>query len=555
MTPEELQELSELEELDALEAKFAGSGTSEFAGKSPEARGELASERLGTPPASALDVAGNVGMGALQAAGDIPAGLEQMATRYLPLPDSFEKASEERIGEYERVKKGVLSQPGGTAGYVGGQIGTAFIPGAGPAVTAGKVASAVKPLAVGAGLTAVKPYESEAARAKSTLESVVYGAGVGVGMKGLGMVGKGIKRGFTGGEGIEATGERASRAAVAEKKGYILTLGEVSGNKRLQGLEDASEKMLGGTALAKIRAHNKENTNKILSRRIGEETPEISTEWLAKTSDDIGKEFDAVRALDETTGPINLDGSAEAMTKASKTGRLSGSKKIGSVLKEFKERYPDGMTWNEYADLRSEWAGTVIRSQDRDFAHRLGGFIGALDDAAAKAAPDAAPLKAAATKYREYLALRNSVDENGDIARGKFVDAVSKMKRGKFKATLHEEDELVDIARSLETFQKQIPSSGTAERTQAMKQIEAMGNLPGKIARVGATLGTGFALGDITGAVGVYAAPYLAQKALMSKSLQKYLTEKAPRLRELARTKKAETLSKATRLGALYGGQ
>ncbi|MCI0420085.1 MAG: hypothetical protein L0312_12815, partial [Acidobacteria bacterium] len=69
------------ESISRTESTSQSSGTSEFAGLNPEERGELAAQRLGTPKASALDIAGNVVAGGLQALADIPAGAEQIAVR------------------------------------------------------------------------------------------------------------------------------------------------------------------------------------------------------------------------------------------------------------------------------------------------------------------------------------------------------------------------------------------------------------------------------------------------------------------------------------------
>ena len=536
-----------------------GLGSSEFSGLSSEDRAELARGRLAPLPGeenelSALQSAGNIGLGALHAAGDIPAGLEQIVargSRFAGLPEGVRAGSERRIGEYERLKAAALAQPGAEAGYLGGKIATALTPGG----ASGRLADYAKSTAIGMGLTAVSPYEDEALRAKAVLESAAFSAAVGTGIKATGIIGRRVKRAILGGEVIEATGQRASRAITARNRGYVLTLGETSGNKRIQALEDASENMLGGTALSKIRAGNKENTNRILSRRVGEETPEISSEWLAKTADDIFSEFDAVRALDLGGSAIDISRMAGRLKTVAETGKLTGGKKIGRVVGEFKKRYPRQMTWNEYADLRSEWAKSVIGSSftDPDFGRRLGSLIGALDDAAVKAAPNAGSLKAATARYREFLAIKNSVDENGDLLSGKLIKEITRLRKGAFWRAKDGDDELVDVARTLGTFKNQTPSSGTAERLAAMKTIEAMKTLPGKITRLGLT-GTGFALGDLTGAAAGYATPYIAQRVLMSDRLKKYLETEAPRMRELARTTAQKRTSQAIRAAAVIGG-
>lgn len=532
---------------------------SEFAGLDSARRAALAARLLETPASTPLGVAANIGRGALQAVGDIPAGLTQIAARgarAAGVPERLTAPLEESVAEYERVKRGVLAQPGGTAGYLGGQIGTAFLPGTGVAAGATRVAAAAKPLAIGAAQAIARPAESEAARAKAALESLAFGAAGGAAVKGLGLIGRGgkrtLKRAFAGGEPIEATATRAAKASAAQSRGYILTLGEISGNKRLQALEDASENMLGGTALAKIRTANKENTNKILSRRIGDETPEFTASWFAKTADDIGEEFNAVRALDKTTIGLNTREAYKSLDDAVEAAGLIGEERLGPIVKNFKRRYQGEMTWNEYADLRSKWAKTVIGSADKNFARELGRFIGILDSLAERAAPDAEPLRQAARKYREFTLLEKSVDENGDILRGVFVGGIKKMKRRDFVRAKDGDDELIDVARTLDTFKNQIPSSGTAERAQAMKTIEKLGAIPGRVARLGAA-GAGFMLGDITGAASAYAAPYAAQKLLMSEAFKRALTEKAPRIRDLARGKEAERISKAIRLGAILG--
>jgi hypothetical protein len=166
-----------------------------FAGLSPEQRSALAVEKLGpAEPASALEVAGNAVVGAGASVGDIPAGILQLGSRYLPLPDSVEQGADQIVADYEAQKKDALDRPGGTAGYVGGQIGTAFVPGTGPLKvlsTAGKVAkvaAAAKPIAAGVTLTALKPYETEADRAQAAGISAGLGAAVPAVMAGIGGV-------------------------------------------------------------------------------------------------------------------------------------------------------------------------------------------------------------------------------------------------------------------------------------------------------------------------------------------------------------------------------
>jgi hypothetical protein len=100
------------------------------------------------------------------------------------LPDSYKQGINDYIAQYESEKKDALDKPGGTAGYVGGQVGTAFIPGTAPLkveANAGKVAKVVahaRPVAAGATLTAVKPYETEVDRAQATGISLGLGTAI-----------------------------------------------------------------------------------------------------------------------------------------------------------------------------------------------------------------------------------------------------------------------------------------------------------------------------------------------------------------------------------------
>jgi hypothetical protein len=156
-----------------------------FAALSPGERSALAVEKLGPPePASALEVIGNAVRGAGAAVGDIPAGILQLSSNYLPLPDSVKERAGQIVADYVAQKTDALDEPGGTAGYVAGQVGTAFLPGTGPlkvAANAGrvaKVAAHARPVAAGATLTAVKPYETEAERAEQTGISTAIGAAI-----------------------------------------------------------------------------------------------------------------------------------------------------------------------------------------------------------------------------------------------------------------------------------------------------------------------------------------------------------------------------------------
>jgi hypothetical protein len=183
-----------------------------FAGLSPEQRGALAVEKLGpAEPASAFDVAGNAVRAATYAVSDIPAGIDQLIARYVVPKEqtmsglvtgeaptsSYETGQKKRLAEYEAQKNAALDKPGGTTGYVGGQIGTAFVPGTGAVKvlsTAGKVAkvaAAAKPIAAGVTLTALKPYETEADRAQAVGISAGLGAtipAVAAGVRGIGGV-------------------------------------------------------------------------------------------------------------------------------------------------------------------------------------------------------------------------------------------------------------------------------------------------------------------------------------------------------------------------------
>lgn len=507
-----------------------------------------------TRKATFLERAANLGKGAAYALGDIGGGVAQLAERYLPLPEKAEQFIRDRNRSYLANRAKDLSRPGGLAGYVGGNVGLGFAPGLGAAKIAqgagrlAKLGSAVgKPAATSAGLTAVKPYESEGERFKEAATSAGLTAGFGSALPAVRGIkraaGKGARGALLGGEVFEATGEQAKLAAWGKRQGFRFTPGEVMQNKRLQGLETGSETMLGGGYLAKVRGRNLDLAATHLSRMVGKPTKELTPEWVDSTKKALGKRFDALRT---SGGTIELGG--DFIAKASKAipPKIdeAGQREIGGILDRI-SRYGGRISKADYLDIKSFLSEqshlTPSGAMSRSYA-----IIGeALDEVVSKSLGPTERRKfdVLREQFKRFKVIESSLEKtgSGNIRYGALLNNTLRS-YPQATATSLGKNKLLDLARTLNTFKNQIGSSGTAERLQGQELVRGLSRMVGG--------GAGFAVGGIPGAVAGAAAPASVQRLLMSEPFERFVRG-APRTR--AGAPKAGTAGRKATIGAGIG--
>jgi len=498
LTPEELAER------DALRAEFAppvGRNVSAPGGLSPEEiaerdalRAEFAPppvdmsprEATGKPqPVSMMDVAGNALSGAGYAIGDIPAGLEQLASRYLPVSDSYKRGADARVDEYEAEKRAALEKPGGTAGYVGGQIGTAFIPGTGAAKvlsTAGKgakVAAAARPVAAGTALTAVKPYDTEEERLTQSGISAGLGAAapaVVAGLKGV----TGAVRGAVAPSASKVAGEGGKRGELlgsAAALGVKPTPGQGGGG--LPGfLESQMAKLPGSRKTAQAASQeSQESYHRALGKQIGlDDTPILTQDIiegarsrLSETYDEIVPQANVVKG---TAGARKMFRSAFGL--AEPFSDVIGSTVKKSAMKEL-ERLKNGV----YAGLESggisgeelKVLNTRVRQLGEDpklhnaVKDRLSKFREQLNETVASSLDDVDPELAGRLRLTDKQWANASIlSEVGSTPEGfvegpKLYRAIVRKYKNPSKA-----GDFGKLGEIGETFYKKPPDSGSADR-------------------------------------------------------------------------------------------
>ncbi len=461
MTPAELQELAELEELDALEMKF--SGTSEFAGKSSEERGQLAADRLGPPrPSMGSDIMTGVESGMRNYASNI--GIP--GTEY-DIGNALEgigiaRSKEEIARDYEKA-----GPAAGVAKFGSEMAATAPVGGAIAGVVKGgmkfaRTAKAAIEGAVAGGLTG----EGEG------YKDAVMGAGGGVvGDRVLRSVGR-IGTGF----------EKISDEAKTLLKNKIpVTMGQAQpdtfSGRAVRGVEDAASSIpfgVGDLVVAGKQSGIKALKGKYVESALppGMKTPASSKDQPLKALEEVGAEYSAryKKILSkplESAFRIDADGLVSRSMKDPVAPMPKRSVKF--IEKKIRDAVDiEGATPQSLFDAQS-----ALRAEAREISNSPSATR--LDRAESKIYRKAADeilntleatnpgLKELSMPYRNYVTLRHEVEKG--LGHGENL-TLRQMQSASKRSGNKELQELTRDAGSI--LPSRIPDSGTARRGAQM---------------------------------------------------------------------------------------
>lgn len=274
------------------------------------------------------------------------------------------------------------------------------------------------------------------------------------------------------------------------KFGFKIPRGERSGNRQTQILESAVENLPGGSFQPE-RDFNLTRTNEILSGMVGRKTKELNPEWVAETAAGLSSKFEE---LASQAGKIKTKAFLnDARTHLPGEIREGARKKMESVFKIIENKYGDSIDAVQYKEIRSELSAIARDNlvKKPDLARRYRAVEESLDNTFEKFAgkDKRKEWKDVRAKYRNWLIIENSIDRGtGLVNVGELTRGIEKSYRSGFKRYKLGENDMVDLATVLKTFKNQIPSSGTAERSEAIDRLR-------RVVSGGAAVG----MGDITG--------------------------------------------------------
>lgn len=318
----------------------------------------------------------------------------------------------------------------------------------------------------------------------------------------------------------------------AKKQGFKLTAGQETGNERLQAAESTMRRVPGGGEIQEIGFNNWKILNRNALKAIGEGGDAVTPEILSQADERIGSVFERVtKNATVALGDDFIDDLARV--EQEHVAVWNKSDEIKAVLERALAAAEKGkVSGQEYQRIRSSLqkaAVAKISSGDANTGNALGDIAEALDNAAQRSIPEnmVGELKNARKEWRNLLTLYDASTGNiagksgaGNLDPGALINAVVKNRGRKVfaKSPLGGGDELADLARTATAIRDLIPSSGTAERMYWMNALTGGGgSVAGSIlaGAPGAAVGYGAGL----------ATPYLATKAMMSDSMQAYLTK------------------------------
>jgi hypothetical protein len=326
--------------------------------------------------------------------------------------------------------------------------------------------------------------------------------------------------------------ERRAMVDTLRGEGIDLTAGQATGSRPLRYMESAAGQVPGGggRAAAIQEAQGEQYTRSIL-KRMGVDAPRATPEVIDTALTRFGDTFDRL-ALNNT---LKMDGKfASDFGKAVDDYKaLVGPANQAPIIDKYSKdmlsiaRTTKQLEGPAYQELRStigKQATAAYKSGNGALGDALFGMQGALDDAMARAAPqaDREAWNQVRREYSVWKTILPAVTGAGESAAEGLLSP--SMVRGAVKnknatAYARGKGDLAELARAGEAVLKPLPDSGTAGRAQAMGTLGALGAAGGFLAGGPAGAGAGFAAGSL-------AAPVLnalGARALMSTPTQRYL--------------------------------
>jgi len=323
-----------------------------------------------------------------------------------------------------------------------------------------------------------------------------------------------------------------------------LTAGQKTGSQRLRWLESSSQDIPGGGARAKQLAETQnEQFTRAALRRAGINASRATPDVIDTGFTQLGQKFDDLARQTTIVADRTLVNRLDQIAKdynelLAPSLRAPIVDNLVAELKQMRMQHPTpggsgGFAGREYQALRSRIDGlrrnagpNTSGPSDQYLSRALGDIRETLDDAMERqlgARRGGAALvkgwREARREYKNLLVLEKALQGAGEntamglISPSQLRNAARSQNK---RAYVRGKDDLGPLARAGEAVMKPLPQSGTAPRQAAQNMMAAFGAAGGSLA-AGAP-------GAFIGAISAAAAPAIGSRMLMSRPVQRYLS-------------------------------
>ena len=305
----------------------------------------------------------------------------------------------------------------------------------------------------------------------SLQEKLVSGGIGGVGGALGKMAGDKIVRAFA--PGLDA--KAASRAATAAQKGSDLddlaaigikpTIGEATGSRSVQHLENLVGGMFLGGKVGDVQHANRKALTAAVNKQMGETGDVLTEDVTAAAAKRIGQEFERMRTYPPVPFKLNdiaaIQGVSDDLLKAHPSLLLpdvsSMARRAGGLADDL--RGTPAMTGGEYVASRAA-LNDIIGDKSNQISNAAGRLKGIIDDAR-KGSLNGGQFDEFMRANEQYANMK-AVER---LATGSVDGTVSP--KGVFQATRNAGgDELRELARLARSYVSEVPDSGTAQKSQ-----------------------------------------------------------------------------------------
>lgn len=329
-----------------------------------------------------------------------------------------------------------------------------------------------------------------------------------------------VRKTISPGAPLAQSGAQVSRQQAVQHlagEGVVPTAGQRTGSAAIQ----YAESELGGGAATAAHANTLEQFTRAALRRIGENAPRATHEVLTNAAQRIGNVFNTIRARYNINDPqLSIDVTRVAQGHTNLLGQAS-SPRVMTMAQEINSA-GGRLSGARYQALRTEARLLAEQSNNPDVSRAYRDLIEAMDDgfersvAASGRRQDITALRQARRQYRNLITLETAAGMAGANAASGLISPASlrsatKNMEGR-RGFAQQRGDFATLARAGEEAITTMPQSGTAPRA-ALRNTAIIG---------GALLGGGTE--GMMGALAGAAAPYVAGRAIMTPTAQRWLS-------------------------------
>ncbi len=330
------------------------------------------------------------------------------------------------------------------------------------------------------------------------------------------------------------TGDQPRLLQEAEKAGIPLSAGDRTGNRVLKQAESVMRTLPGSAGVMQGRdIAKREAFNNAILKVAGIDEKYATPDILEKAHAKIGKEFDALAKLSDSTldrqWATEVDRVAYDIGRRLKTDQApvfqSYMDDLQPYLQAARAGSPVKISGEQYDEIRKGISATLRDAKaDPPLQKALGGLLDAIDGALERtAAPNLRPLwKDARRRYAAMSvvekAMQGGTQEDRTIGHIPFSSLKSAVLAQDRPGFARGRGQLTDLTRVGEFVAAKLPSSGTTERSNMTRYLTAggLGGLGGAAAMD--------PLVTLPAAAGAMATPYLLSKAYGTDAVTNWLS-------------------------------